>query len=80
MSNATSHNMTLTHVHGAGGPSDAFAGATEVFGRLARTLLTWQTRATERNHLASLDSRLLADMGMTRADAASEAAKPFWRS
>jgi uncharacterized protein YjiS (DUF1127 family) len=79
MSNATSHNVILTYVHRAGGHTDAFAGAMEVFGRLGRTLLTWQTRATERNHLASLDNRLLADMGMTHADASIEAAKPFWR-
>ena len=71
--------MTVAHVRRSGGHTEAFAGATEVFGRLARTLLTWQTRTTERNHLAGLDNRLLADMGMTRADAAFEAAKPFWR-
>ena len=71
--------MTLTHVQTTGEHTEAFAVTTEIFGRLTRTLLTWQTRATERNHLASLDNRLLADMGMTRADAAFEATKPFWR-
>ena len=46
---------------------------------LAGTLLTWQRRADERNRLATLDSRLLTDMGISEGDAAREAAIPFWR-
>lgn len=46
----------------------------------ANTLLVWQQRASQRRHLASLDHRLLRDMGMTRADADREAAKPFWEA
>ena len=45
-----------------------------------RLLLLWQTRAGQRTHLAELDERLLADMGLTRAQARAEAAKPFWRA
>ena len=46
---------------------------------LFETLLVWQERADERAHLASLDDRLLRDMGLSRADAEREAAIPFWR-
>ncbi len=46
---------------------------------LAGTLLTWQRRADERNRLATLDPRLLKDMGISEGDAAREAAIPFWR-
>jgi len=36
-------------------------------------------RQRQRRALANLDDRLLADIGVTRGDAAQEAAKPFWR-
>ncbi len=47
--------------------------------RAVRTLLTWQERDQQRRHLAALDDRLLSDIGISRADAAREAAVPFWR-
>lgn len=46
----------------------------------ADLLLTWQERATQRQALASLDERMLSDIGLARADAWREAAKPFWRA
>lgn len=36
-------------------------------------------RRAQRRKLATLDARLLRDIGVTRHDAAMEAAKPFWR-
>ncbi len=48
--------------------------------RALDTLVTWQERSMQRRHLMELDDRLLADMGMTRADAVGEHSKPFWRS
>lgn len=39
----------------------------------------WRQRLRQRRHLASLDDRLLRDVGLTRADATRETAKPFWR-
>ena len=42
-------------------------------------LLAWQERATERRYLASLGESQLRDLGLSRADVAQEAAKPFWR-
>ena len=47
--------------------------------RGANTLLIWQERATQRHMLATLDDASLRDIGLSRADAAREAAKPFWR-
>ena len=48
--------------------------------RVFDTLLTWQERSMQRQRLMELDERLLADMGVSRADAAGEYGKPFWRS
>jgi uncharacterized protein YjiS (DUF1127 family) len=43
-------------------------------------VLSWQDRARQRRLLATMDDRLLRDVGVTRADIAIEAAKPFWRA
>lgn len=43
-----------------------------------RTLLRWQRRHDERLRLAAMDDRLLSDVGISRAQAAAEAEKPFW--
>jgi len=46
----------------------------------AWALLTmWIARTCQRNALAALDDHLLRDIGITRADAARECEKPFWR-
>lgn len=47
---------------------------------LAGLLLLWQSRASERRHLESLDDRLLADQRLSRVDATREARKPCWRA
>ncbi len=59
---------------------------TDSLGRLLRPvtglfnqLFVWQERTAERAHLASLDDRLLKDMGISRSEAAREIHKPFWR-
>lgn len=43
------------------------------------TILLWMERAEQRRQLARLDNHLLKDIGVTRPEAAREAAKPFWR-
>ncbi|MCK6449575.1 MAG: DUF1127 domain-containing protein [Alphaproteobacteria bacterium] len=48
--------------------------------RVLDLLLTWQERAIQRRALAQMDDRALADIGVARCAALSEAAKPFWRA
>jgi uncharacterized protein YjiS (DUF1127 family) len=48
--------------------------------RLRLLLACWLQRCRQRRALARLDDRLLRDIGVTAADAAAEAAKPFWRN
>lgn len=47
--------------------------------RLQVTVTAWFQRARQRRQLAALSARQLDDIGITREQAASEAAKPFWR-
>ena len=47
--------------------------------KVRATLQEWHLRATLRPRLAGLSNHLLRDMGMTRAEAEHEAAKPFWQ-
>jgi uncharacterized protein YjiS (DUF1127 family) len=53
----------------------ALKGVVAAFDRLAE----WQRRAAQRRALVALSDYELKDIGISRADAASEAAKPFWR-
>jgi uncharacterized protein YjiS (DUF1127 family) len=58
------------------------SGSFDPWTRLNRWLavaLAWQKRYTERQALRDLDDRLLNDIGLTRAQAEAESAKPFWR-
>lgn len=43
------------------------------------TLLLWNDRQMQRNHLSELDDRLLRDMGLNPQDVREETLKPFWR-
>jgi uncharacterized protein YjiS (DUF1127 family) len=44
-----------------------------------RLIATWRARSRQRQALASLDDRLLRDIGITRGQAEHECSKPFWR-
>ena len=44
----------------------------------AKQLHSWHQRQRQRQTMANLDERLLADFGITIEAAAREAAKPFW--
>jgi uncharacterized protein YjiS (DUF1127 family) len=48
--------------------------------RLAAMAVQWQARAAQRRALAELEDHLLQDIGVDRATATAEAAKPFWRN
>lgn len=39
----------------------------------------WRRRAKDRARLAALDDRMLADIGISRAEAQFLSGKPFWR-
>ena len=56
----------------------AVAGA--AVGNVVTTLLDWQERASQRRQLLDLDDAALKDFGQSRADAAREGSKPFWRT
>jgi uncharacterized protein YjiS (DUF1127 family) len=47
--------------------------------RLFGALREWRRRSKGRAQLATLDDRMLADIGVSRADAEFLANKPFWR-
>jgi uncharacterized protein YjiS (DUF1127 family) len=47
--------------------------------RLWRWYARCSARSRERQALMQLDDRDLKDMGMTREQAKTEAAKPFWK-
>ncbi len=76
-----SRNSTLTRtpVPGLHDLARLGAGLTSALPALWETLLTWQERASQRRLLASLEDRMLKDVGISRADAEREASKPFWR-
>jgi uncharacterized protein YjiS (DUF1127 family) len=45
---------------------------------LIGTIAVWNVRRRQRRALAELDEDLLNDVGLSREQARSEAAKPFW--
>lgn len=46
--------------------------------RLGLLITLWRHRHTSRRHLAMLDERELADVGLTRAEQWRECRKRFW--
>jgi uncharacterized protein YjiS (DUF1127 family) len=48
-------------------------------GRSVAVGLVWLERARQRRRLGELNDYMLRDIGLTRADAWAESAKPFWR-
>jgi uncharacterized protein YjiS (DUF1127 family) len=47
--------------------------------KIGEALLAWQDRARERRALMELSDHMLRDIGISRAEAHREAARPFWR-
>ena len=79
MTNIQCQALQPRHIEAPRVLNSIVAGLSRLPRTLVETLLTWQRRADERNRLATLDPRLLADMGISEAAAAREAAIPFWR-
>lgn len=46
---------------------------------LMARLRLWAARRRQRHRLAELDDYLLADIGLSREEAAAEVSKPFWQ-
>lgn len=44
------------------------------------TVIVWRLRSRQRALLATLDDRMLRDLGVSRAEAQREADKPFWEA
>jgi uncharacterized protein YjiS (DUF1127 family) len=59
------------------------SGASYVLGggivRVHSKFAAWRRRARDRERLAKLDNRVLADIGISRAEAEFLVNKPFWR-
>ena len=79
--------MSKAHTHELRRPDAVLPTFGGIVARILRlpmsaldTLLLWQARADERLRLAQMDDRMLGDMGLSRAEAAHEAALPFWRA
>lgn len=66
---ASLHTATLTFRQVQSGGS---------LSRLARTMQLGLTAWRQRQHLLQLDARALDDIGLNRADALAEAARPIW--
>ncbi|MEQ8655558.1 MAG: DUF1127 domain-containing protein [Kiloniellales bacterium] len=62
------------------GNLDFAPARTRIFFGARETVRQWYRRATIRPQLARLKDRQLNDIGLTRAEAEYEAAKPFWRA
>lgn len=63
----------LLHQHSAAGHKTSWPL------RLIATLSLWQRRIVSRRQLARLDTRLLADAGISENQRYVELSKPFWR-
>ncbi|UFH49448.1 DUF1127 domain-containing protein [Pseudomonas sp. KNUC1026] len=55
------------------------AQPTSLMLRVAANVSLWQRRIASRHQLARLDSRLLADAGISESQRYEELSKPFWR-
>ena len=73
------HGFLRNHRRFLPGPS-LWAVTSRAVGNLLTTLLDWQERARQRRQLLDLDDAALKDFGQSRADAAREGTKPFWRT
>ena len=69
----------IGHHHGEQAPG-IVQDLREIAAFLAATLGHWQSRSRQRRRLMSLDDRMLRDIGISRAEAAEEFSKPFWKA
>jgi uncharacterized protein YjiS (DUF1127 family) len=75
-------HMTAIHLHSAGTRHPrhaALEALSDATGWVFATLREWRQRSRDRAELATLDHRMLVDIGLTEADQEFLANKPFWR-
>jgi len=53
--------------------------AASLLGQTARTFRAWARTSRERQELTGLDDRMLADIGIGRADVERERGRSFWQ-
>ncbi|MEM7496992.1 MAG: DUF1127 domain-containing protein [Pseudomonadota bacterium] len=66
----------MTHTTATRRPQEGLSSLAEIIGALPLT--RWLAVMRERRHLASLDPRLLKDIGIDAEAQKREAARPFW--
>ena len=49
------------------------------FRHVLKVVRFWMDRSRQRKHLATLDDRLLKDIGYSRSQVQKEISKPFWK-
>ena len=66
--------------HGGAAPTDLLDTFSTAVIATANFVTTWYARAHQRHQLVGLESRMLDDIGVSRAEALTEFDKPVWRS
>ena len=66
--------------HGGAAPTDLLDTFSTAVIATANFVTTWYDRSRQRCQLVELDSRMLDDIGVSRAAALTEFNKPVWRS
>ncbi|MBW7948516.1 MAG: DUF1127 domain-containing protein [Pseudorhodoplanes sp.] len=61
-----------------GARTPALPAPARIVASLWRWIASCRARARQREALARVDNRLLADIGLTRREATREISKPFW--
>lgn len=74
-------DTTLTNSHSAAAPAGAWPRPRlALLSRLVATLSVWRRRIRERQALAQMTPRELADIRASSADVYRELSRPFWRA
>ena len=76
---STRHATIDRHRHATHTTGTPVAIVRNLLTRPLDTLAEWQERNRMRHGLATMDERLLRDIGLTRDDVRLELRKPFWR-
>jgi uncharacterized protein YjiS (DUF1127 family) len=72
--------MTSTSMEAVRRSSSRPSWAAGVIIAAIESVLLWNDRGRDRRHLASLDDRMLRDIGLSRADVEREYRKSFWQA